>query len=337
MTLLRRHPRPALLAILVAVIATTGVVGPESVLPGVRAPTAPIAAAATDLGRPAWFGMRLLHDAVTFHAGSATTPAPVVHAAGGILVDLDSHAILWSQQDHARLAPASTTKILTALVALENFDASRPVTVTESALGQAPDETRMGVAAGETLTVQELLTGMLMVSGNDAATVLAVDTVGMERFVGAMNAQADALGMRDSHFTNPVGLPDPQLRTSAYDLAVLTAVAVTHFPLFADIVATRSTTLPATAGHPAFPMWSINLLLFTYPFAVGIKPGWTSEAGFCEVGMAVRGGHRLISVLLDAPYPVSQTRHLLDWGFVQEGLPTTLPTPTASAAPSPHG
>jgi D-alanyl-D-alanine carboxypeptidase len=88
-------------------------------------------------------------------------------------------------------------------------------------------------------------------------------------------------------------------------------------------------------GHPDFSLQSINTLLTLYPPAVGIKPGWTPQAGYCEVGMAVRDGRHLISVLLNAPYGFSQSRRLLDWGFVQEGLASTLPPPTA--VPSPRG
>jgi serine-type D-Ala-D-Ala carboxypeptidase (penicillin-binding protein 5/6) len=182
--------------------------------------------------------------------------------------------------------------------------------------------------------VDELLTGMLLVSGNDAANALADGTVGAERFVAAMNAQVAALGLHDSHFTTPVGLQDADQYSSAYDLAAIGAAVVRAFPIFDDIVATRATTLAANAGHPAFSLQSINTLLSMYPPAVGIKPGWTAAAGYCEVAMAVRGGHRLLSAILNAPYAFSQSRRLLDWGFVQEGLPSTLATPRATAPPS---
>ncbi len=115
---------------------------------------------------------------------------------------------------------------MTALVALENLDPEAPVTVTPDAVHLAWDESRMGLIAGETLSVRELLTGMLLVSGNDAANALAADTVGTERFVGAMNAQVAALGLHDSHFTTPVGLDDPDQYSSAYDLAAIATAAV---------------------------------------------------------------------------------------------------------------
>ncbi len=267
----------------------------------------------------------------------ARSTPPTLTTRAGILVDIDSDTILWQQDPHAQLPPASTAKILTALVALANFDPSRSVTVTPDAVHLAWDESRMGLAAGQTLTVRELLTGLLLVSGNDAANAIADDTVGAERFVGAMNAQVAALGLHDSHFTTDVGLDDPQQYSSAYDLAAIATVAVNRYPLFRDIVAMHTADLTATSGHPEFFLQSINQLLSMYPAATGIKPGWTGNAGYCEVAMAERDGHRLVSVLLNAPYSYSQSRRLLDWGFVQEGLPSTLPTPTATAKPSPHG
>jgi D-alanyl-D-alanine carboxypeptidase (penicillin-binding protein 5/6) len=328
----------------VAVIAVLALVGVGVVLGRGAAPIAAVLQArasgslgGSDLARPAWFHMSLLVDSTSFHDGPAPARPPVIPAAGGILVDLDSGAILWQHDAHAQLPPASTTKILTALVALENFGPTQVVTVTPASLHQAWDETRMGIAAGQRYTVDELVTGMLMVSGNDAATAIAQDTVGLERFVAAMNAQAAALGLHDSHFTSPVGLQDAQHHTSAYDLAVISAAAIRHFPLFAHIVGMHYAKLSASPAHPEFDLSSINQLLSLYPYAVGIKPGWTGDAGNCLVGMAVRAGHRLISVLLNAPYDFRQSRALLDWGFTQEGLPSTLPTPTPTPTPTVHG
>jgi D-alanyl-D-alanine carboxypeptidase (penicillin-binding protein 5/6) len=333
-----RRPRTLPLLVLMGGASVLGLMAMRAPgVPTLQARAAPAYYTAADLRRAAWFDMRILSGDETFRPGPPSPGAapPVIHALGGILVDMDAGTVLWQQDAHRRLPPASTTKILTALVALENLEPARRVTITPAALHQAWDESRMGLAAGETLTVQELLTGMLLVSGNDAATALAVDTVGSERFVAAMNAQAAALGLHDSHFTNPVGLQDPAHYTSAYDLALLSATAVRQSPLFGDIVAMRSADLAASPDHPDFKLFTVDELLGMYPAAVGIKPGWTEDAGYCEVGMAVRDGHRLISVLLNAPYDFSQSRHLLDWGFVQEGLPSSLPAPTAM--PSPHG
>jgi D-alanyl-D-alanine carboxypeptidase (penicillin-binding protein 5/6) len=122
--------------------------------------------------------------------------------------------------------------------------------------------------------------------------------------------------------------------SSAYDLALLATLDYEHWPLFRELVDTQQTVLPASADHGAFELTNVNLLLTMYPPAVGIKTGYTGYAGDCLVGMAVRDGHRLISVLLGMQaYPFAQSRTLLDWGFTQEGLPSQLPPPTPTPAP----
>jgi serine-type D-Ala-D-Ala carboxypeptidase (penicillin-binding protein 5/6) len=262
-------------------------------------------------------------DGSTHHSG-----APKVDAAAGILVDASTGEILWQRDMHKPLPPASTTKVLSTLVALTNFDPDRLVTITPASLHQAGDETVMGLKAGNQLTVRELLDGMLMVSGNDAATAMAVDTVGMDVFVNTMNHQIEALGLHDSHFTTPVGLDAPTQRASAYDLAAIASIDAARFPLFRQTVSQTEIDLPASAQHPAFYLGNLNRLLKIYPAATGIKPGYTGDAGACLIGMAERDGHRLISVLLNAPELYTDTRALLDWGFTQEGMPSLLPTPT---------
>jgi len=309
-------------------------------------PTPPVTAAGASLvsgravsnaARAPWYGMRVLIDPMRFT--EPLFPAPVqprVNAEAGVLVDLDSRTVVWERNAHDSLPPASTIKLLTAMVVLENFSPDTVITVTHDALGQAGDETKMYLKAGDRLTVADLLTGLLTVSANDAAETLAVDTVGTERFVAAMNAQAAALGLHETHATSPVGLDDPLMRSSAYDLAVLAAIDVTQWPLVRHIVSTRYTVLSATATHGAYYLSNLNLLLGIYPAATGIKTGYTGNAGNCLVAMASRNGHHLISVLLNAPsYIYSQSRALLDWGFVHEGLPTQLPTPSPSHSPSP--
>ena len=267
-----------------------------------------------------------LTDTSTVHAG-----APALAADSGILVDVDTHRILWERAPHLRHAPASLTKILTTLVALENFDLGRQVTITPDALNQQGDETRLGLHAGEVLTVQELVTAMLTVSANDAATAVAQDTVGLSTFVDTMNAQVEALDLHDSHFTTPVGLDDPQQYSSAYDLAVMTMAAYDHFSLVRQVTATREVLLPASPLHAAYDLHNINRLLITYPPTVGIKSGYTDNAGPCLITMAVRDHHRLLAVLLHTQKIFDDSRALLEWGFGQEGLaPLPLPSPSPS-------
>ena len=290
----------------------------------------PVAADAT---RPPWYGLRVLHGHVTFTGTPAAVP-PANDAASGILVDLDTHRVLWARNEHQRLPPASTIKLLTSMVVLENFNLDLPITATPGGLFAAADETTMHIDPGETLTVQELMTGLLMVSANDAADVLATETVGMEKFVAAMNAQAAAAGLRDTHATSPVGLDDPNMYSSAYDLAVLATMDYEHWPVFDTIVGTEHAVLPASPAHGNFDLTNLNQLLTMYPAAVGVKTGYTGNAGNCLVGLAVRDGHRLLSVLMDEPtYIFATSRQLLDWGFTQEGLPSQLPPPTPTAVP----
>ncbi|MBV9100916.1 MAG: D-alanyl-D-alanine carboxypeptidase [Candidatus Dormibacteraeota bacterium] len=317
---------------------------PALVLLRGHGPTAPVGGVAAATVTPApkqaapavISGLRVLDEDFSFTASPrAPRNPPVVHAAASILVDPDTGRILWQQSARTRLAPASTVKLLTALVTLENFDTARAVTVTPDALQLEWDESKMGLQPGNTLTIGELLTGLLTVSANDAANALADDTVGMTRFVEAMNEQALALGLRDTHVVSPVGLDDPATYSTAYDLAVLASADVEHFPLLRDIVSTQYTVLPATATHPAFDLNNINLLLRMYPAATGIKTGYTGNAGGCEIGMAERDGHRLIDVILNGDYVYSTSKRLLDWGFTQEGLPSQLP-PSPSPSPSPQ-
>jgi len=267
-------------------------------------------------------GLNLLVDPVSFADQSgAHGGAPALQDAAGILVDVDQRTILWENNPHQSLPPASTTKLVSSLLALDNFAPTRPVTITPEALGQADDETRMGLSPGETLTVEELLIGMLTVSANDAATAMAVDTVGMDNFVAAMNAQIQQLGLHDSHFTTPVGLDDPQQYSSAYDLAAVAMEDMAHFPVFQNIVGRPSVNLRQTATHKAYELPNLSRELQFYPAAIGVKPGYTDNAGPCLVGEASRGGHHLIAVVLHDPVLYSDEAALFDWGFAQYGLP----------------
>jgi serine-type D-Ala-D-Ala carboxypeptidase (penicillin-binding protein 5/6) len=304
-----------------------------------RLPVAPAGVAAA--ARPAatsepgpWFDMSVGSARITLKQPRAMpNGAPPMRARAGILIDMDTGAILWSKQPDLELAPASLTKVLTSLVALENFNPGQEVTITPDALGQSSADTLMHLKAGQTLTVQELLEGMLLPSGDDAASAIAVDTVGEARYVAAMNAQVAALGLTESHFSATAGLDDPGLYSSAHDLAVIADYTYQQFPLFDRIVDTRAITLPASAQHPDFHLHNLDALLQDYPAAVGVKPGWTGNAGACMIGIAVRGGHHLLAVLLSANYPARLESRLFDWGFQLDGLaPLLPPAPTLKPA-----
>lgn len=313
------------LAALVAVIAF-GALASTSRL-AITPPTANAATRSSPRATPgSWYDMSVGTAAIHFWAPSPLPAgSPSFQGRSGILIDLDTGEILWQKLPNLELAPASLTKVLTALVALENFSPSQEVTVTAGALGQSTADSLMGLKAGQTLTVEELLDGMLLPSGDDAASAIAVDTVGEARFIAAMNAQVAALGLDDSHFTATAGLDDPGLYSSAYDLAVIADYTYRQFPLFDQIVDSRTIDLPASALHPAYRLRNLDALLQDYPAAVGIKPGWTGNAGACLIGMAVRGGHHLLAVLLSANYPARLESQLFDWGFALDGLPPLLP------------
>jgi len=269
-------------------------------------------------------GLDILVDPVVFKDDTARHPGAAalgMMAWTGILVDADSRTILWDNHSHLPMPPASTTKIVTSLVALNNFPPDKQVTITPDALTQADDETKMGLSPGETLSVEGLLSGMLTVSANDAATAMAVDTVGMGNFVAAMNAQMQALGLHDSHFTTPVGLDDPQQYASAYDLAAVGMEDMARYPVFGNIVGRTQVNLAQTATHKAYELPNLNRELQFYPAAIGIKPGYTGNAGPCLVAEAVRGGHHLIGVVLQDNFLYSDMAKLFDWGFAQYGLP----------------
>src|SRR3989440_8738080 len=160
----------------------------------------------------------------------APTQAPVLKARSAIVMDLDTGTTLFQLDPHGRHAPASLTKVVTALVALDHLRLDQLVTVPAS-INQIPwDSTRMGLRAGERLTVRELLYGLFLNSGNDAAITLAEAAMPRATFVSLMNARAAALGMADTHFVNPIGLDDPGHYTSSADLARAAAELMRRFP-----------------------------------------------------------------------------------------------------------
>ena len=242
-------------------------------------------------------------------------PAPIIKARSAVLVDLDSGKTLYQVDPHGRHAPASLTKVVTALVALDHLRLDQTVMVPVS-INQLPwDSTRMGLRPGERLTVRELLDGLFLNSGNDAAITLSDAAMPRATFVGLMNAKAATLGMADTHFANPIGLDDPAHYTSSADLARASAELIRRFPDVAAIAATPSLTLPATATHHAYALYNLNELVRKYPGATGLKTGWTGHAGGCLIATATRDGRHLMVVLLASPRIFEEAAALLDYGF----------------------
>jgi D-alanyl-D-alanine carboxypeptidase (penicillin-binding protein 5/6) len=273
---------------------------------------------------------------------TTTEPAPpALETVSGVLVDIDTDTILWERNADEPRAPASTTKLMTALVTMENVPLERPVVVSANAAGRLSVETRMGLVAGQVLTTRELLTGLLTVSANDAAIALADGTMGMDAFVQKMNDTASSLGLRHTHFVNPSGFPDdPGQYASARDLAILAEVVYQRFPALEQLAPPGDSILPATATHPAFPIHNVLSHLYqVYPPVQAAKSGFTDGAGPCLVTVAMRGDHHLVSVLLNAPRMIDQSRELLEWGFVLDGvapLPAPTPPPPVRLSASPR-
>lgn len=238
-------------------------------------------------------------------------PQEEVSARGIVVLDPDSGATMYSRNADASLSPASTTKILTALVALDTYGLDDVLTVqTVANSGQV-----MGLVPGEQITVENLLFGTLIHSGNDAAWTLAESYVGgVDAFVIAMNAKAQSLHLTASHFTNPVGYDNPEHKMTATDLARLSAYALTN-PTIAKIVAIPQITISDVTHTHFHALSNVNQLLGKIPGVGGIKTGWTEEAGENLVTLVTRNGHRVIIVVLKSADRFQDTSYLIDWVF----------------------
>jgi serine-type D-Ala-D-Ala carboxypeptidase (penicillin-binding protein 5/6) len=246
-----------------------------------------------------------------------TPPVPNdISAEAWVVADLDSGAIIAARDPHGRHRPASVIKVLVAMASLGELNLNKTVDGTpEDATAEG---TRVGVASGGTYTVNQLLHGLLMHSGNDAAHALAMQLGGMQVALEKINMLAAKLGGRDTRAATPSGLDGPGMSTSAYDIGLFYRYAWEN-PTFADIVDTKTFDFPGHAGHPGYQLENDNQLLYHYPGALGGKTGYTDDAGQTFVGAANRDGRRLMAVLLHGTRqpiaPWQQAAHLLDYGF----------------------
>lgn len=268
------------------------------------------------------------------------TPAgePEVVARAAVLADARTGQVLWARNPDLRMYPASTTKILTALVVVMRADLTERVRVV-------PEDTNAGGSAiwlqpGEVLSVEDLLYALLLNSANDAAEALARHVAGSDRdFARLLNDTALALGATNTHFTNPSGMPDPNHYTTARDLATIARAALAH-PVLRRIVATRTYEIGRQDPEAVRYLVNHNKLLWRYPGAIGVKTGYTVEAGQCLVAAAQRGERTLIAVVLGSQGAAvwSDATVLLDYGFAsfesRELVPAHLPV---SRAPVRYG
>jgi D-alanyl-D-alanine carboxypeptidase (penicillin-binding protein 5/6) len=254
-------------------------------------------------------------DFSTYWLATHRQPSLPIHGQAAYLVDLDARQVLWQRDPETSRAPASLTKLITAMVALDDAGSlDRVVQVTKEATQVIP--TVMGLTAGEELTVKELVEGMLLDSGNDAAEALASGLVPRDRFIRQMNQKAKSIGLTASHFVTPSGLDAPGHGMSAHDLAHTAAYFDTYYPQLAAIAATKDAVIAATTTHKAYYPRNLNGLLWTYPGATGLKTGLTDNAGGCMLATATRGGRHLIAVVMNATgVSTADAAVLLDYGF----------------------
>jgi serine-type D-Ala-D-Ala carboxypeptidase (penicillin-binding protein 5/6) len=255
-----------------------------------------------------------------------TPPLPNdISADAWLIADLDTGDVIAAKDPHGRHRPASIIKVLVAMQAINEVGVGRVVTGTADD-GNA-EGTRVGVDEGGTYTVYQLLHGLLMHSGNDAAHALARQLGGMDSALDKINVLARKLGGTDTRAATPSGLDGPGMSTSAYDLGLFYRYAWQN-PIFSQIVATKTFDFPGHPAradvpddqpHPGYTIENDNQLLYNYPGAMGGKTGYTDDAGQTFVGAANRDGRRLVVVLLHGTRqpipPWQQAAHLLDYGF----------------------
>ena len=244
-----------------------------------------------------------------------------VSARAACLIDAASGRVLYAQNADVRYPMASTTKIMTALLALENAALDDPITAGEDASGV--EGTSIYLAAGETLSLRDMLYGLMLRSGNDAAVAIAEHIAGsVPDFAAMMNARAAQLGA-DAVFVNPHGLPADGHAATARAMALIAREAMTN-PDFRTVVSTRRATIPWIGNDFARVLTNKNRLLTTYPGATGIKTGYTKAAGRCLVFSAEQEGMELIGCVLNCPDWFSEAARLLDYGFAQYDAVTLL-------------
>ena len=262
-------------------------------------------------------------------------------AKAGLLIEADTGEILYEKNAHQENYPASLTKVMVALLAFEAIDRGElsltdSITATETAFdGLSSDGSTANIVPGETMTVEQLLNCMLIVSANEACNILGEHLRGsVEAFVARMNERASELGCEHTHFANATGLHDPQHYTTAWDLYLITREAMKH-EKFMEICNSKSYTVPATnMTEKPRELHSTNFLIsnwrargYVYRDAQGIKTGSTPEAGYCLISSALRGSRHMVSVVLGAERVTledgvtiqtrsfSETSRMFDWGF----------------------
>ena len=257
--------------------------------------------------------LAVLIAACCFNASSQTIMAANSFAKGFCVLDVSSGEVLASGNENEKLPMASTTKILTAIVVIENMDLSKTIKVDKKAVGV--EGSSIYLKEDEEIKVIDLLYGLMLRSGNDTAVALSIATAGSEeKFVQMMNEKAKSIGAKNSSFTNPHGLDDENHYTTALDLAKITAYALKN-PIFKEIVSTKLHVVPETNKTETRYFQNKNKMLSSYEGAIGVKTGYTKKTGRCLVSAAERNGKILVCVVLSCPDMWQVSRNLLDECF----------------------
>ncbi len=234
-------------------------------------------------------------------------------AAAAVLIETGANTVIYEKNAHKRLPMASTTKIMTALCAIENADPNMTVTVDDRAVGV--EGSSIYLAHGEKMTLRELIYGLMLHSGNDAAVAIACAVSGgTEDFAKLMNETAARIGAADTHFENPNGLDSEEHYTTAYDLAVITSYALKNRE-FAKVVSTYEINISGGDRGYDRKLKNHNKLLRLYDGCTGVKTGFTKRCGRCLVSSAKRGGTELVAVTLNDGNDWQDHAAMLDYGF----------------------
>ena len=248
---------------------------------------------------------------------------PNIYAKAAYLIDLNSFYPMYEKAENEKLPIASTTKMATAIVILENHNnkLQDPVTITSSMINVEGSDIQLKV--GEEITVENLLNGLLIMSGNDTAYALAEYFGGKDKFVAEMNDKVLQIGAQNTKYQDPAGLNDEGYSTSK-DLALIAAYGLKN-KIFADIVKTGTKTVTSTDGRIVHDLKNSNRMMRSeeslyYPYAIGIKTGFTNEAGHVLVSCAENNGHKILGVVLNTEEnsltaSAKESKKLLEWGF----------------------
>lgn len=242
-----------------------------------------------------------------------------VTSRAALSYDLTTGQLLFEKNTTQKVPMASLTKIMTAIVALEHPKADDAYRVSADAL---VGEDSMGLEAGEVLSLKELLYGLFLNSGNDAAEVIAANFQGgRDAFIDAMNQKVHALDLQNTHFTNPTGLAgDGDQHTTAQDLLVITRFALDNFPVIQETGSAVEYIIPQTDKHKEYDLINETNLLTTYQGVRGLKTGYTPEARYCLVTYLEYGGHRIIGIVLGSDDRRKDMKNILDYSLKKLGV-----------------